>query len=355
MDLGPPKVQIPIFGDLSVPGGLVLGGLDRDKLLDRSLIAPDATHVTPGQHVLLMLNSIDMTGDEAHALGSGRLNRGFASLGLRTMLSTATLGPALDVLGRYFATCSSVFRIEVRRQHEVARVSLRAEGRNDARCEVLEEIWFNALYAFMCWFVGRRIPVMTATVARLDHPDAHRVHWAGNARLTKGEVSSLCFPLVCLQWPRTAVDVEEPVWEALRFWLDEDAAPPERSHAGLRPVFAVAEAPAKIKARQATSGRLVGDRQLSRRFRAEHGVGFRDLRNDALAQAATFMLRSTDTPIEIISARLGYAEERSFRRFLRGRTGQTPLQIRNGGPSSPSARDEAVRSRIHELTRKMEL
>lgn len=355
MDSSPPRVQIPILGDLSVQGGLVLGGLDRDQLLDRSLIDLDATHVTPAQHILLMLNSIDMTGDEAHALGSGRLNRGFASLGLRTMLSTATLGPALDVLARYFVTCSSVFRIEVQRQQDMAKVSLRAEGRDEARSTVLEEIWFNALYAFMCWFVGRRIPVVTATVARLDQPNAHRVHWAGNARLTQGEVSSLYVPLACLQWPRSVVEVEEPIWEALRFWMDEDEVPPDRSHTGLRPMFGASDAPAKVKAQEASPGRIVGPRQLNRRFRAEHGAGFRDLRNDALAETATFMLRSSDTPIETISARLGYAEERSFRRFIRSRTGLTPLQVRNAARLHLASRDDAVRSRIHDLTRKMEL
>ncbi|MDP3854900.1 AraC family transcriptional regulator [Phenylobacterium sp.] len=331
----------------------MLGGLDLDTLLSRSLVAPDATHVTSDQHTLLMLNSIDMTGDEAHALGAGRLNHGFASLGLRTMLSTSALGPALEVLARYFATCSSVFRMRIEPRGDFVEISLRAEGRDEARCEVLEEIWFNALYAFMCWFVGRRLPVMAATVARLDDPLVQRVYWATNAPLSRGETSSLLLPRACLQWRRLVEDVEEPVWEALRFWMDDDVGP--HAQAGLRSVFSRFETPARTRLDEAFYDHGVGDRQMSRRIKAEYGATFRDLRGDALVDVATRMLQTTDVPIDEIGAQLGYAEERSFRRFLRNRAGQTPAQIRRAGARAPRTPDEAVRSRIHALTRKMEL
>lgn len=334
--------------------GLVLGGLDRDALFSRSLVDPAATHITSDQHTLLMLNSIDMTGDEAHALGAGRLNHGFASLGLRTMLSTSTLGAALEVLARYFATCSSVIRMRVDHSADFAEVSLRAEGRDEVRCEVLEEIWFNALYTFLCWFVGRRLPVMAATVARLDHRAVHRVHWAANAPLSRGEVSSLLLPKACLGWRRQVEDVEEPVWEALRFWMDDDLAA-DPGPTGLRTVFNRFESPARARVEDAFEGRGLGERQMSRRIRAEYGATFRDLRGDALAAAATRLLQTSSMPIDEVGAQLGYAEERSFRRFMRNRTGQTPAQIRRAGNLAPQTPDQAVRSRIHALTRKMEL
>ena len=354
METGPTRAWIPLLAGVRGVGGVVLGGLDLDTLLRRSLVDPHATHVTSDQHTLLMLNSIDMTGDEAHALGAGRLNHGFASLGLRTMLSTSTLGAALEVLARYFATCSSVIRMRIDHAGDFTEVSLRAEGRDEARCEVLEEIWFNALYAFLCWFVGRRLPVIAAAVARLDHPAVHRVHWAANAPLSRGDVSSLLLPRPCLQWRRQVEDVDEPVWEALRFWMDDDVSL-AHDRTGLRSVFGEFEGPARAKFEDAFDHRGLGGRQMSRRIKAEYGANFRDLRGDALAAAATRMLQSSSMPIEEIGARLGYAEERSFRRFLRNRTGQTPAQIRRAGALAPQAPDEAVRARIHALTRKMEL
>lgn len=349
------KAQIPLFAGAPPDGGLVLGGLDLDTLLNRSLVAPDATHITANQHILLMLNSIDMTGDEAHALGAGRLNTGFASLGLRTMLSTPSLGPALNVLTRYFVTCSSMFRMDVSREGDFARVSLRAEGRQEERSEVLEEIWFNALYGFLCWFVGRRIPVLAATVARLEPTAALRVHWTWTARLTRGEVSSMLIPLDCLAWPRKADEVEEPVWEALDFWMDDEVTSVNDGRTGLRAVFNQFEAPARAKVGDAFTNPDVGERQRSRRIRTAYGANFRDLRGDALVEAARTLLRTTDTSIEDVGAQLGYSEERSFRRFIKSRTGVTPAQIRQGASLNPPTPDAEVRSRIHALTRKMEL
>lgn len=354
MDRGPYQAQVPLFLGVDALGGRVLGGLDLETLLSRSLIEQGATHVTPSQHLLLMLNSIDMTDDEAHALGAGRLRQGFASLGLRTMLSTESLGPALEVLNKYFATCSSVFRLAITKDGDLAKISFRAEGRGEARCEILEETWFSALYIFMCWFVGRRIPVAAATVARLGHPDAQKMHWAGNAPLMRGDVSSFYMPLACLEWRRDVIHFEEPIWEAWQFWLNEDEADVDQARTGLRMVFGKLDAPAKARSREVYAGRIVGDRQLSRRMKSEHGASFRDLRGDALVEVAKTMLRTTDAPIEVIGAQLGYAEERSFRRFVRNRTGLTPTQLRRSASRSPATADEAVRSRIHALTRKMD-
>lgn len=348
------RAQLPLFAEAPTAGGLVLGGLDLDTLLSRSLVAADATSITPDQHILLMLNSIDMTGDEAHALGAGRLNTGFASLGLRTMLSTQSLGPALGVLARYFVTCSSIFRMAVGREGDFARVSLRASGREEDRSEVLEEIWFNALYTFMSWFVGRRIPVLAATVARLGPTAAYRIQWAKTARLERGEVSSVLIPLECLAWPRCASDVEEPVWEALRFWMDDETTASADARTGLRAVFNRFDAPARARIGDAYTAVDIGERQRSRRIKREHGASFRDLRGDALVEAARKLLCSTDAPIDDIGAELGYSEERSFRRFIKSRTGVTPAQIRQGAMGTLPSPDPEVRSRIHALTRKME-
>ncbi len=125
-------IAIPLLWSQPDSQGRVLGGIDFQTLMRRSLIDDDATHITSTQNILLMLNSIDMTDDEAHALGARRLHRGFASIGLRAMLSTATLGTALEVLSRYFAACSSVFRLEVTREGSLAQIAFRAEGAGGA-------------------------------------------------------------------------------------------------------------------------------------------------------------------------------------------------------------------------------
>jgi AraC-like DNA-binding protein len=326
--------------------GEILGGLELDDLLTRSRIDPAAEALTPDQHFLLMLNSIDITDDECHGLAARPMRPGFSAIGLHAMLGTSNLAAALRVLARYYASPASVFRLEVREDDDFARIALRAEGEDRAQAAMLEEIWLMALNMFMDWFVGRRLPVAGMTVARPDHPDLGAAHWALGAPLALDEVTSVVLPRACLTLDRRAGDVEEPIWEAMRFSMAESALPP----GGDALELAEAVAPARTRLRDAFNGLALCDRQLSRRIRAEHGLTFRDLRGEALAALARELLRYTDIPIPEIGARLGYSEERSFRRFMRARTGFTPAQIRTGAfpPADPEARE-----RLHTLVKKL--
>jgi AraC-like DNA-binding protein len=212
---------------------------------------------------------------------------------------------------------------------------------------MLEEIWLMALSMFMNWFVGRDLPIVSMTVARRDHPDVGGLHWAFGAPVARADVTSLVLPLEALQLPRRAADVEEPIWEAIRFRLD-------RMPVGERPlgmVFAGGDAPARARRGDALGGVALCERQMRRRVRRAHGAGFRELRAEALAGLARDLLCNTDDPIEAIGARLGYAEERSFRRFIRARTGLTPAQIRRGadGPADAETRD-----RLRDLARRLQ-
>jgi AraC-like DNA-binding protein len=332
------------------PDGRILGGLELDGLLSRSLIDPAATQLTNDQHFLLMLNSIDITDDECHGLADRPLRPGFSAIGLRAMLGTSTLDAALRVLSRYYAVTPSALRLEIRVGENLARIALVAEGRDRARAAMLEEIWLMTLYMFMSWFVGRRIPLLAMVVARREHPDIGGAHWANGAPLSAGEETSLLVPLTCLQLPRRVGEVEEPIWEAMRFWMEEAAPPPGERLLGA--AFGEAEAPARTTLREAFEGLALCDRQISRRIKRDHGVSFRDLRGDALVELACELLRHGEDSIDDIGARLGYAEERSFRRFMRGRTGLTPAQIRRGGAATA---DPQVRSLVRSMVKKLQV
>ena len=329
-------------------GEAFLGGLDLDALLRRSLVEPTATDLSPEQHFLLMLNSIDITDDECHGLADRPLRPGFAAVGLHAMLGTCSIEAALRVLARYYALSSGVFALDLREDQGLTRIALRAEGRRRDQAAMLEEIWLMALYMFMTWFAGRRLPLLAMTVARPSHPDIGAAHWAFGAPVAYAELTSILVPTSCLQWPRRAADAEEPIWEAMKFWLDETVPPPGEGI--LDAAFAGAEAPARTRLREAFEGLALCDRQLSRRIRREHGVSFRDLRGDALVDLARDLLRNTEESVEDIGARLGYAEERSFRRFMRSRTGLTPAQIRR-----EAAPDSDLRAIVRSMARKLQV
>jgi AraC-like DNA-binding protein len=265
------------------------------------------------------------------------------------MMSAATLETALHVLGRYYALASEVFALEVRLEGGLARIVLRAEGRDRARAAMLEEIWLMALSMFTGWFTGRPLPLAAMTVARPDHPDLDGLHWALGVPVAYAETTAIVLPAQVLQSPRRVAEAREPVWEAIQFSLDGMARPLHARPLGM--VFAGASAPAKARLADALGGMALSERQVRRRVRHAHGAGFRDLRADALADLARNLLRHTDEPVEAIAARLGYAEERSFRRFVRTRTGLTPTQIRASG-EAPA--DPAARGRLRDLARRLQ-
>ena len=327
----------------------MLGGLDFERLLSRARVDPAATALTADQHFLMMLNSIDITDDESHGLADRPLRPGYAVIALRAMLGTATLEGALRVLARYFALSSSVFALEVREGGGLASIALKADGRHAVRAAMLEEIWLMTLNMFLSWFVGRRLPALAVSVARADHPDLGRPHWAIGAPVSLRESTSLLVPGACLKLPKRAGETDEPIWAAMSFWMQLTAPPPGEGPLGA--VLAQSAAPAKARLQDAVDVALC-ERQAGRRVRQAHGSSFRELRAEALTELARDLLIRTDEPIEAIAARLGYAEESSVRRFMRSRTGLTPAQIRKTGPApfDPEARDL-----LRTLVRKLEV
>lgn len=336
--------------------GRIINGLNLDKLLDASRVDRTAPILSAAEHTLMMLNSIDMTGDEGHALGIEPIRKGYASVGIRSMLSRPTLGDALVVLSRYFAATSSVFTLDVARAGATARISLHARAKDPHSGSVLEEIWFNALYAFSCWFVGRRIPVRKASLTGVNQTELGPARLAQAGSMLVGATTSIEISVECLDWKRVISTVQEPVWEAMSSWLEEQSRPGQCGGIGwLRSTLDMTEAPAKTTAREAAGNDPVSSRQLARRLQRRHGVGFRQLRIEALVGMAEELLLASPEPIEAIAARLGYAEERSFRRFMRKHTGLTPSQMRKGAPRSSSGPDREVMDRIHALTRKIDV
>jgi AraC-like DNA-binding protein len=329
--------------------GRVLGGLDFEVLLNRSRIDPAAETLTADQHFLMMLNSIDITGDESHGLADRPLRPGYAVIALRAMLGAPSLGAALRVLGRYFALSASVFELDVREAQGLACIALSAKGRDRVRAAMLEEIWLMTLNMFLSWFVGRRLPVLAMSLSSPDHPDLGGRHWAVGAPVSLRDSTSILIPSACLSLPKRASEADEPIWEAMSFWMKLTSPP--QGGGPLGQVFTQSDAPAKARLRDALDVALC-DRQVARRVRGAHGASFRELRAEALTELARDLLVRTEEPIEAIGAQLGYAEESSFRRFMRSRTGFTPSQIRSAGPAPI---DPEARALLRTLVRKLEV
>ncbi|TAJ71857.1 MAG: AraC family transcriptional regulator [Phenylobacterium sp.] len=319
------------------------GGLF-DDLLRRTGVAPGAEFLTRAENTLLMLHSIMALRDEGHALGSRRLPPGFASVGLRVMGSARTLGAGLEALSRYFAVANATFQLDLSIHGDEAEIILRATGPDRVQAALLEDIWLAPLNAFMAWHIRDRTPVISITTACPDHPSLGGRHFWDSTPVVANGRTALRLPTACLALERRAASFEEPLWDALRFSLSDDREP------------ATLLDGAPIDAHTPRQAFMIlphlGARQARRRVRKATGASFRDLRAEAIVGRARDLLSETDRSVSDIAAELGYAEERSFRRFLRGRTGLSPSAIRAEGKSD--ARLTAVHRQIHDLTRIMD-
>ncbi|MDZ4375829.1 MAG: helix-turn-helix domain-containing protein [Phenylobacterium sp.] len=319
------------------------GGLF-EELLRRTGVAPDREFLTRSENTLLMLHSIVALRDEGHALGRQPLPPGFASVGLRVMGSARTLGGGLEALARYFEVAGSIFSLDLRITGQEAEISLLANGLDRAQSSMLEDIWLAPLNAFIAWHIRDRAPVIAMTTARPDHPSLGGQHFWESAPVAKHDRTTLRLPLASLQLARRAASFEEPLWDALRFSLrgySDGVILPDGSAID-----------AQTKTQPFMGMPHLGARQTRRRVREATGASFRDLRAQAIVERARQMLCETDRPVSDIAADLGYAEERSFRRFLRARTGLSPTAIREQGASG--VRLSAVHREIHDLTRIMD-
>ena len=69
-------------------------------------------------------------------------------------------------------------------------------------------------------------------------------------------------------------------------------------------------------------------RQLIRKMQALYGVSFRQKLIDSRMDLARYLLRSTESSVNEISSKVGYADNAAFFRAFRQHTGMTPAQYR---------------------------
>ena len=76
----------------------------------------------------------------------------------------------------------------------------------------------------------------------------------------------------------------------------------------------------------------INKRTLQRRLQTE-GVTFRSVLTDVRMGMAQGMLTQTQLPIAEIASRIGYADDKAFRKALKAAMGLTPSDVRERGES----------------------
>lgn len=300
--------------------GAAMLGLSRDRLFESSFIDPTAqAHISIGQMVLLSMNTISETGDHFLGLGRKSVSPGQLILMQRIMMGCGTVDRALNSLVRFH---------EMGQPISIGLTSDGLETRLWVSCDdafgtvnapAIEDIYLNTIFGSLCYFLGRRFPAIAVTTRNRGQPlDAP--HWSMFAPVRIGPLAALHFPTSALGEHRQGEPVDDLCWAILRhrIALDHSAATVARD--------------ASVSLRQLNTIALCDELGVSpatfRRRNRATGNTFRRFREETLVEASLSLLADETRSVSWIAAQLGYADARSYRRFIKGATGLTPDQLR---------------------------
>lgn len=331
--------------------GAVRQGVALETLLERSLI--ERRHgdrrdiVSPVQHVLLCMNTVLALEDAAHGMARSGVGLSYPAIGLRLALGSPHLEAAIQTLAKLYARASEAVHIRLTTEHEWATLSVHMDAIEARDIAYLEENYLVWTFIQLLRFLGRAPAIGQVTLRDPFHFSLGAPHWAMGGMVRHGEVTSFRFPRRLLGARGVPRGGDNPMWEAHQLWLGFMT----RMHAAPEH-FVRASDFVRFSDLVEASGKSANT--VRRRYQASGGL-FRDARRRALVDAASSRLAHTDDKVETIAADLGYADARSFRRFVKTATGFTPQQIRDRKGVGSTEQERGALSVLEALCLRMDL
>jgi AraC-like DNA-binding protein len=333
---------VPISEAYSYSDGAVMRGLSRDDLFRQSLVDPNVqTRMSLGQIVLLSMNTMVETDD----LFAGRGQRAYSLsqliLMFRIMIACDTLGRAIGSLAN-FHEMGQPISIGLRMDGMEAQLCVSCDDAfGSENAPVIEDIYLSTIHGGLSYFLGRRFPA-TAVVTRNRAQTLGVRHWSMLAPVHLGGMAAIHFPVSLLTETRQGDPTDDICWTVVQHRLALDSGIntqlPGRS----------------VSIRKLNTTAICTDLGISpatfRRRNSVAGAQFRRFREETLVEASLSLLCDGARSISSIAAELGYADVRSYRRFIKGATGSTPDQLRaNSVAARMQAAEPEIIARIREV------
>jgi AraC-like DNA-binding protein len=337
---------VPISEAYSYSDGAVRRGLSRDELFRRSLLDPNfQNRITLGQIVLLAMNTIVETDDYFSGYGRRAYPPSQLILMLRIMMACETLGRAISSLAR-FHEMGQPISIGLRTDGMEAQLYVSCdEAFGGENTPVIEDMHLNTIFGGLSYFLGHRFPT-TAIVTRNRAQTLGVRHWSMSAPVHLGGVAALHFPVSLLTETRQADPTDDICWTVLqhRLALDNEVSTQVSDRS--------------VSIRQLNTIALCTELGISpatfRRRNSVAGGSFRRFREETLVEASLSLLADEARSVSAIAAELGYADVRSYRRFIKGATGLTPDQLRaNSAVATMRALEPEIIDRIKEIATRL--
>lgn len=311
---------VPISEAYSYSDGAVKCGLSREELFKRSYVDPDVRPlISIGQIVLIAMNVVVETDDHFSGYGRRPYPPSHLALMLRIMMACETLERAIGSLTHFHAMGLPI-AVGLRTDGMEAQLIISCdEAFGGDNAAVIEDMYLNTIFGGLSYFLGRRFPATGVTTRNRGHVLGAR-HWSISAPIHVGGQAALHFPISLLRETRQGQPTDDIGWSVIqhRMALDEGAA------------ILVTESDVTIRHLNTTV--LCDELGISpatfRRRNCLAGGNFRRFREETLVEASLSLLADENRSVSSIAADLGYADVRSYRRFIKGATGMTPDQLR---------------------------
>lgn len=324
--------------------GAVRQGLSFDTLMADALIdiryGDNRDVITPAQAMLLCMNTTLGLEDSAHSLANAGIKPSHSALSLRIALGCSTLETAIQAVCRFYETVSTAVRFNLRTESGYATVSVSVDARYTEDEIQLEETLLNWFYKHCIYYFGKPMPVIDFTTRDPFHFNMGRRHFGTGGVVRYGAVTSFRFSRSLLGVRCTHRAGDNVHWEAARLVLDWT-----RSAAAEHCLATYFSDNGFTRLKTIASQRGVSDATMRRRLQSIDG-GFRAARGRVLVETATGLLQASDNSVEAISAELGYADVRNFRRFVKNATGLTPQQIRSRARSLMAGEEQNILEKL---------
>lgn len=339
---GNQRCFIPISEAYSYSDGAVLRGLSRDRLFKQSLLDPNTqNHISLGQIVLLAMNTIVETEDHFGGYSRRAYPPSRLILTMRVMTACDTFERAISGLAG-FHEMGQAISIGLRTDGMEAQLCVSCdEAFGGENAPVIEDMYLNTIFGILSYFLGRRLPT-TAVVTRNRRQALGVRHWSMAGTVHLGGVAALQFPKSLLAETRQANPTDDICWSVLQYRLALD----NEVRAGLSDRSVSIE---RLNTRALCTELGISSATFRRRNSREGG-SFRRFREETLVEASLSLLADDARSVSSIAAELGYADARSYRRFIKGATGLTPDQLRaNCAGATMRAVEPDIIARIKEV------
>jgi AraC-like DNA-binding protein len=314
-------------------------GADRKPLLaaagvDESLLPQRERRITLDQLERFIDAAVAATGDALFGLHTAQFvtPATYNVLGYIAM-NSATLGDAIGKIDQYEKLVGDMGTTSISRQGAYTQLTWNCVLQSSmARRHVIENV-LGSWVAYARWIAGaERAPIKI--LLEHDHdPDTdiaeYSRHFGCDIVFVAG-INAVVFDSELLDYPLAQSNqtllqlLEQHAERELAQLAEHDDFPARVRVAMLR-----ALEQGQISKHEIATALHVSERSLHRHL-ARHGHGFQDMLDDIRIELAKRYLRDASIPMTVVTQSLGFAEDRSFFRFFRNKTGVTPAQFRAG-------------------------